>query len=170
MVIPCRSTSFVARISHLMTTICPDRFLARRMRRIKDHVRRGEGVRNFETSPSGRREQARATPECGPRCAGFPHRPALSVPCGACPAAHAARSHFPDWAQAIEGKSDALADADSGGAYESESVGFQRVHVAELLLQALILLARKRSGQIVVMRWEILATNEVERQGMTMIG
>jgi len=77
---------------------------------------------------------------------------------------------FIDRLQAIQGKSDAFADTDSSGAQEAESVALQGVGETELLLQALILLQGKRSGQIVVARGEILATNEVGRQGMAQVG
>jgi hypothetical protein len=40
----------------------------------------------------------------------------------------------------------------------------------ELLLQALIVLHRKRTGQIVVAWREILATNEIGLQAMALVG
>jgi len=77
---------------------------------------------------------------------------------------------FIDRLQAIQGKSDAFADSDSGGPYEAESVALQGGGETELLLQPWILLKGKRSGQIVVARGEILTTNEVGRQGMPLVG
>ena len=49
---------------------------------------------------------------------------------------------FIDRPQAVQGKSDAFADTDSGGPQEAESIGLQGVGETELLLQALILLKR----------------------------
>jgi hypothetical protein len=72
---------------------------------------------------------------------------------------------FIDRLQAIQGKSGAFADTDTGGPHAAESVALQGVGETELLLQALILLKGKRSRQILVARWEILATNEVGGDG-----
>jgi hypothetical protein len=49
---------------------------------------------------------------------------------------------FMDRLQAVQRKSDAFADTDSGGPQEAESIGLQGVGETELLLQALILLKR----------------------------
>jgi hypothetical protein len=77
---------------------------------------------------------------------------------------------FIDRLQAMDGESDAFANSDSGGAHEAESIGLQGVGETELLLQALILLQRKRSGQVAVAWGEILATNEVGLQDMALVG
>jgi hypothetical protein len=60
-----------------------------------------------------------------------------------------------------KGKIDAFADADSRGPHEAESVHLQGVDEMELQLQLLILLERKRFGEIVVGGRKILTTNEV---------
>ena len=77
---------------------------------------------------------------------------------------------FIDRLKAIDGESDAFANTDSSGAHEAESIGLQGVGETELLLQALILLQRKRSGQIGIAWGEILATNEVGLQAMALVG
>jgi hypothetical protein len=77
---------------------------------------------------------------------------------------------FIDRLQAINGESDAFANADSGGPHEAESVALQSVGETELLLQALIVLKGKRSRQILVARGKILAMNKVGRQGMPQVG
>jgi hypothetical protein len=70
----------------------------------------------------------------------------------------------------MDGESDAFADTDSGGPHEAESVALQGVGETELLLQALIVLQGKRSGQIVVAWGEVLATNKVRLQAMALVG
>jgi hypothetical protein len=70
----------------------------------------------------------------------------------------------------MDGESDAFANTDSGGAHEAESIGLQGVGETELLLQALIVLQRKRSWQIVVAWGKVLATNEVWLQEMPLVG
>jgi hypothetical protein len=77
---------------------------------------------------------------------------------------------FMDRLQAIDGESDAFAYTDSGGPHEAESIGLQGVGKTELLLQALIVLQRKRSWQIVVAWGKVLATNEVGLQEMPLVG
>jgi hypothetical protein len=76
---------------------------------------------------------------------------------------------FIDRLQAINGESDAFANADSGGPHEAESIDLERVDEAELLLQPLIFLERKRFGEIVVRGRKILLTNEVGRYRMPLV-
>jgi hypothetical protein len=75
-----------------------------------------------------------------------------------------------DLPQAIHLKIDTLADADSGEVDEQQSVGFEVVGMAELLLQALIVFGRKRLGQIAGARRKILAANQVGLERMTVVG
>ena len=55
------------------------------------------------------------------------------------------------------------------GPHEAESVHLQGVGETELLLQLLILLERKRFGEIVVRGRKILMTNEVGRYRMPLV-
>ncbi len=65
---------------------------------------------------------------------------------------------------------DAFADADSRGPHEAESVHFQGIDETKLLLQTLILLDRKRFGEIVVGRRKVFTTNEVGRYRVPLVG
>jgi hypothetical protein len=77
---------------------------------------------------------------------------------------------FTDLAQAIEGKIDSLADANSGSADEQQGVGHQVIGVAELLLQPSIVLRGKWFGQIVIWGRKILSTNEIVVKRMAIVG
>jgi len=72
--------------------------------------------------------------------------------------------------EAIPGESGTFTDADSCGPHEAEGVGLQGVDDTELLLQMLILLERKRSGEIVVAGRKIFTTNEVGSYRMPLVG
>src|SRR5229473_3025120 len=76
---------------------------------------------------------------------------------------------FPHLPQAIQRKIDTLADADSGGADEQQSVGRQIVDVAEFLIQPLIVLRGKRLGQITGRGRKILSANEAGLEGMAVV-
>jgi hypothetical protein len=65
---------------------------------------------------------------------------------------------------------DAFADADARGPHEAESIHLQGVSETELLLQLLILLERKRFGEIVVGGRKIFTTNEVGRYRVPLVG
>jgi hypothetical protein len=65
---------------------------------------------------------------------------------------------------------DAFTDADSRGPHEAESIHFQGIDETKLLLQTLILLERKRYGEIVVGRRKIFPTNEVGRYRVPLVG
>ena len=65
---------------------------------------------------------------------------------------------------------DAFADTDSRGPHEAESIYLQGVDESELLLQLLILLERKRFGEIVVGGRKIFTTNEVGRYRVPLVG
>src|SRR5207302_8606370 len=52
----------------------------------------------------------------------------------------------------------------------AEGIGLQRVVLTELLLQALILVWGKRSGQVMVAKGEVLAANQIRGKGMTVVG
>ena len=75
-----------------------------------------------------------------------------------------------DLLQAIQGKIETFTDADSSSSYEAEGIGLQRVVLTELLLQALILVWGKRSGQVMVAKGEVLAANQIRGKGMTVVG
>jgi hypothetical protein len=68
--------------------------------------------------------------------------------------------------QAIQTQTDAFADADTCGAHEQQRVGIQVVSATEFLLQELIVLRRKRSGQIPGRRREVLRADKVWRNGV----
>ena len=75
---------------------------------------------------------------------------------------HVERSFvFTDQLQAIHRKIETFADADSGSPYEAKGMGFERITLPELLLQVLILVGRKRPGQIMVVRRKVLAANQI---------
>jgi hypothetical protein len=77
------------------------------------------------------------------------------------------------WAQlpqAVQGQIETFADADSSGADEQEGVGHKIIGAAQFLLQALILLERKGAGQIAGLWREVLATDEVGLNGVTVGG
>jgi hypothetical protein len=76
---------------------------------------------------------------------------------------------FPHLPQAIQRKIDTLADADSGGADEQQSVGMQIVDVAELLIQPLIVFRGKRLGQITGRGRKIRSMNEAGLEGMAVV-
>jgi hypothetical protein len=59
----------------------------------------------------------------------------------------------------------AFADVDAGGAEEQEGITGQVASWAEFLLQALILLRRKRLGQATRLRWQVFETSEIGRKG-----
>src|SRR5438876_11036446 len=75
-----------------------------------------------------------------------------------------------DLAQAVQRQIDAFADADSGGAREQERVGGQVIGAAQFLLQELIVLRGKRSGQVVRWRRKVLATDEIGSKGVAVGG
>jgi hypothetical protein len=60
----------------------------------------------------------------------------------------------------------AFADTDSSGAEEQESIGGQIIGSAQFLPQELVLVERKRSGQIARLRREVFATDEVRLKGV----
>ena len=72
--------------------------------------------------------------------------------------------------EAVQRQVDALAKADSGGPDEQECIGVEIIGSAQLPLQELILLRRKRSGKIVSFCGEILSANEVGLQGVAVGG
>lgn len=53
---------------------------------------------------------------------------------------------FAESLQAVQGQGGTFTDADACGAYEAESMGFQSVGEAELLLQTLVFFQRKGFG------------------------
>jgi hypothetical protein len=63
--------------------------------------------------------------------------------------------------QAVQREVDAFAAADSRGADEQEGIRVEIIDSAQFLLQELILLEGKRSGEIAGCWWEILATNKI---------
>jgi len=72
--------------------------------------------------------------------------------------------------QAVQRQIDAFADADSGSPDEQEGIGVEIVGAAQLLLQELIILRGKRSGQIARSWREVFATNELGWKGMAVGG
>jgi hypothetical protein len=77
---------------------------------------------------------------------------------------------FSDLPEALQGEIDAFTNTDSRSPHEAEGVGLQGIGITKLLLQALILLLRKWSGQIAVTRGEVFATNEVGWERMPLVG
>ena len=77
---------------------------------------------------------------------------------------------FTDLAQAIHAKIQTFPDTDSGSPYEAESKGLHGAALPELLLEALILVRGKRTGQVVVAQGKVLATNQVRLKAMTTVG
>src|SRR5258708_7108572 len=73
---------------------------------------------------------------------------------------------FSDLTQAVPNQIEAFADADSGGAGQQERIGRQIVSPVQFLLEELIVLRRKRSGQITRMRREVLAANQAVLEGV----
>ena len=72
--------------------------------------------------------------------------------------------------ETIQGEIDAFADADAGGAGQQEGIGGQVVGAAQFLLQELIVWWRQRFGQIVGPWGEVLAANQVRREGVAVGG
>ena len=72
--------------------------------------------------------------------------------------------------ETIQGEIDAFADADAGGAGQQEGIGGQVVGAAQFLLQELIVWWRQRFGQIVGPWREVLAANQVRREGVAVGG
>jgi hypothetical protein len=67
--------------------------------------------------------------------------------------------------QAVQRQIEAFADADSAGTREQECIGGQIIGSAQFLLQELILLRRKRTGQVEGLGREVFLTDEVGRKG-----
>lgn len=77
---------------------------------------------------------------------------------------------FTDLLQAIHAKIQTFPDTDSGSAYEAKSLGLHGVALPKMLLETLILVLGKRSGQVVVAKGKVLATNQIWRKAMTTVG
>lgn len=76
----------------------------------------------------------------------------------------------PQLSQAVQGEVDALTDADSRGAREQEGIGVQIIGAEEFLLEKLIVVWRKRPGQIVGQWGEVVAANQVRLDRVSLGG
>src|ERR1039458_3187993 len=74
----------------------------------------------------------------------------------------------PDLTQTVQREIDGLADADSSGASEQERIGRQVIGAAQLVAQQFVVLWRERSGQILGLRRELLAADQVRLDGVAM--
>ena len=72
----------------------------------------------------------------------------------------------PDLSQTVPREINTFSDADSCGASEQKCVGRQVVGTAQLVAEQLIVLWRKRSGQILRSRWEVLRADQVRLDGV----
>ena len=113
----------------------------------------------------------RVRPQCArrgyaPRSAALRYQPAPSARYAACPEGHATPTRLVQLPQAVQRQIEAFADADSRSAHQAEDIRRQIIDSPQFLLQELILLQRKRSGQITRLRRKIFATDEVRLEGM----
>jgi len=72
----------------------------------------------------------------------------------------------PDRSQTVQRDIDTSSDTDAGGAREQKGVGRQVVGAAQFLLERLIVVWRKRSGQKLRPGGEVLAADQVRLDGM----
>src|SRR3989442_1434781 len=75
-----------------------------------------------------------------------------------------------EWPQAVQSQIDAFANADSGGAGQQKGIGRQVIGSAQFLLEELIILWRKRSGQITRARRKVVRQDEARLDGMAVGG
>jgi hypothetical protein len=76
---------------------------------------------------------------------------------------------FTELLQAIHWKIQTFPDTDSGSSYQAEGMSLHGVMLPELLLEALILVLGKWSGQVVIAERHILASNQIRGKRMTSI-